>query len=63
MILHLHDVGCVRLGDFVMASGLPSPIYIDLRRVMSLNKPAVRVRYELEEVGTPQLPGILAKLL
>lgn len=36
---------------------------IDLRRVMSLNKPAVRVRYELEEVGAPQLPGILAKLL
>lgn len=28
---------------------------IDLRRVMSLNKPAVRVRYGLEEIGTPQL--------
>ncbi|MGI6375247.1 MAG: orotidine-5'-phosphate decarboxylase [Anaerolineae bacterium] len=31
----LLEAGCVRLGDFVMASGLPSPIYIDLRRVMS----------------------------
>jgi predicted GTPase len=32
---------------------------IDLSRLMSLNKPAQRVRYELEEIGSPQLPGIL----
>ncbi|MEN6479377.1 MAG: orotidine-5'-phosphate decarboxylase [Anaerolineales bacterium] len=31
----LYQAGCVRFGDFVMASGLPSPIYVDLRRVMS----------------------------
>ena len=36
---------------------------IDLRRVMSLQKPAVRVRYELEEVGTPRLAEMLKKLL
>jgi predicted GTPase len=36
---------------------------IDLRRVMSLKKPAVRVRYELEEVGTPQIKEMLEKLL
>ena len=36
---------------------------IDLRRVMNLNKPAVRVKYELEEVGTPQLKELLEKLL
>lgn len=36
---------------------------IDLRRVMSLKKPAVRVGYELEEVGTPQLAELLAKRL
>ncbi|MDD4262706.1 MAG: hypothetical protein PHS89_11065, partial [Syntrophaceticus schinkii] len=36
---------------------------IDLRRVMSLQKPAVRVRYELEEVGTPQIKEMLEKLL
>jgi len=32
---------------------------INLSRLMSLNKPAQRVRYELEETGNPQLPGIL----
>jgi predicted GTPase len=36
---------------------------IDLRRVMSLKKPAVRVRYELEEIGTPQMKEMLEKLL
>jgi predicted GTPase len=36
---------------------------IDLRRVMSLKKPAVRVKYELEEVGTPQMKKMLEKLL
>ena len=35
MILHLHDAGCVRLGEFTLASGLHSPIYIDLRRMAS----------------------------
>lgn len=35
LILHLHDVGCVRLGEFTLASGLRSPIYIDLRRMAS----------------------------
>ena len=36
---------------------------IDLRRVMSLTKPAVRVRYDLEEIGTPQMKEMLEKLL
>jgi predicted GTPase len=36
---------------------------IDLRRVMSIDKPAVRVRYDLEEIGQPQLAELLAKLL
>jgi len=34
---------------------------IDLRRVMNLDKPAVRVRYELEEVGSQELADIIAK--
>jgi predicted GTPase len=32
---------------------------IDLRRVLPLEIPAVRVRYELEEIGQPNLRGIL----
>ena len=32
---------------------------IDLRRVLKLDKPAVRVRYELAEKGTPNLETIL----
>lgn len=36
---------------------------IDLRRVMNLKKPAVRVRYELEEVGTPQMKELLENIL
>ncbi len=32
---------------------------IDLRQALRLNKPAVRVRYELQEVGKPNLDGVL----
>ncbi len=35
---------------------------IDLRRIMKLEKPAVRVRYDLEEVGSKELVKILEKL-
>ncbi|HUK50468.1 MAG TPA: hypothetical protein VLV18_05485, partial [Terriglobales bacterium] len=34
---------------------------IDLRNVLTLNKPAVRARYELQEPGTPNLMQILDK--
>lgn len=34
-ILRLHDVGCVQFGDFTLASGQRSPIYLDLRRLAS----------------------------
>ncbi|HBQ25453.1 MAG TPA: GTPase [Syntrophomonas sp.] len=36
---------------------------IDLRRVMTIDKPAVRVGYELEEIGAPQLKGLLSKIM
>jgi predicted GTPase len=32
---------------------------IDLRRVVSIRKPAVRVSYELEEIGRPHLEDAL----
>ncbi len=35
---------------------------IDLRRVIELNKPAVRVRYELQEIGEPTLVDVLKKI-
>jgi len=34
---------------------------IDLRRVVKIDKPAVRVRYELQEIGQPNLEDILKK--
>ena len=34
---------------------------IDLRRMLHLNKPAVRAKYELQEIGTPTLEDILKK--
>ncbi len=33
LILQLHQVGCIQFGDFTLASGKQSPIYIDLRRI------------------------------
>ena len=32
---------------------------IDLRRVLKLNKPAVRVKYELQEIGKPDLEDVI----
>ncbi len=36
---------------------------IDLRRIMKIDKPALRVRYELQEIGTPTLRDALAPVL
>jgi len=32
---------------------------IDLRKLMTINKPSVRVRYELQEIGKPTLEDVL----
>jgi len=34
---------------------------IDLRRIVKMNKPSVRVRYELQEVGSPNLDEALSR--
>lgn len=35
---------------------------IDLRRLISIDKPSVRVRYELQEIGSPNLEDILKSI-
>ena len=35
---------------------------IDIRRVLTLDKPSTRVRYELQEIGRPDLPQVLSSL-
>jgi predicted GTPase len=42
--------------DLVL-SGTP----IDLTRIIKINKPIQRVRYELQEIGEPTLESILKK--
>jgi predicted GTPase len=34
---------------------------IDLRRTIQIEKPALRVRYELQEIGKPDLEDVLAR--
>ncbi len=36
---------------------------IDLRRVIKINKPAVRIDYDLQEVGRPDLTQILTEFI
>lgn len=43
----------------VVVSGTP----IDITRIIKTNKPIIRVRYELQEIGQPDLKSVLAKFL
>jgi predicted GTPase len=35
---------------------------IDLSRLIKINKPSLRIRYRLEEKGSPNLQTVLAKI-
>ena len=35
LILQMYELGCIQFGNFILVSGQQSPIYLDLRRLMS----------------------------
>ena len=49
LIIDLFEAGCIKFGDFTLASGKKSPIYIDLRRIISFPKLFEKVTRAISE--------------
>ena len=47
----------------VPADVIVSATPVDLTRIMELNKPVIRVRYELQEIGRPNLEDVIDEFL
>lgn len=56
----LIDAGCITFGEFTLASGLPSPIYINLRRLRSFPGEKMMVVGAYEELLHPLEYNLLA---
>ncbi len=62
LVLHLADLGAVKFGDFTLASGAQSPIYVDLRLLVSrptlLAQAAEAYADILQEIPHDRIAGV-----